>query len=174
MASNQRSWAPPDPVIVSPLMNPYPTYDPLLTPPTVALSELPKLPNGARPQSSLPESLQSTHILSTHVVTGAWPRCPGELFDPVQYEPPVPEGKEQRKARVAREFRDMQLKKRAAERRERLPERNEVLYNIFNRYRRKGQWEQDGITLLVTHAIGFPKEVRFMLLCSFGVCESPD
>lgn len=162
--ASKLSWAPPDPVIVSPLMNPYPTYDPLLTPPVVASSQLPQLPFGPRPQSSLPSALQATHVLSTHIVTGAWPRCPGELFEPAKHDPPAAETKEQRKGRVNREFRDMQIKKRAAERRERLPERNEVLYNVFNRYRRKGQWEQNGLTLVVTHAVGFPKEVRVFIM----------
>lgn len=164
-----RSWSPPEPLIVSPLMNFYPTYDPLLPPPTT--SALPTLPSGFRSQSSLPAALSSTHVLSTHIVTAAYPRCPGPLFSPAKHEPPANEGKAERKARVEREFQEMQTLKRAAERRERgLEERNEVLYNVFNRYKRKGEWLQDGLTLVVTHAVGFPKEVS--LSYSSGVLNS--
>lgn len=151
----------PNPEIISPKLNPYPTYDPILPPPSVAPLDLPKLPGGPRPQSSLPRPLQATHILTSHVVTAAWPRCRSALFAEADHMPPENETKEQRKARVNREFEDMTLKKRAAERRDQsgVPERNEVLYGVYNRYRRKGRWNPDGLTLIVTHAVGFPKEV---------------
>lgn len=158
-STNAQSWGLPEPLVVSPLMNPYPSYDPLLPPP-ISTSPLPTLPSGPRTQSSLPTALSKTHILSTHIVCAAFPRCPGPLFDPAAHEPPSNEGKAERKARVEREFQEMQSLKRAAERRERgLEAREEALYNVFNRYRRKGAWVPDGLTLVVTHAVGFPKEV---------------
>ena len=155
------SYPRPNPAIVSPKVNPYPTYDPILTPPLVAPIDLPELPHGPRPQSSLPKSLQATHVLSSHLVTAAWPRCRSELFVEADHVFPKNETKEQRKTRINREFDEMALKKRAAERRDQpgVPERKEVLYTVFNRYRRKGKWDPEGLTIIVTHAVGFPKEV---------------
>jgi len=159
------SYPRPNPAIISPRVNPYPTYDPILTPPLVGPLDLPELPHDPRPQSSLPKPLQATHILSTHIITAAWPRCRSELYVEANHSPPVNETKEQRKARVNREFQEMAVKKRAAERRDQLgvSERKEVLYTVYNRYRRKGKWDPEGLTLIVTHAVGFPKEVGALL-----------
>lgn len=147
-----------------PSMNPYPTYEPLLTPPYVADANLPRLPHGPRSQSSLPDALRRTHVLTSHIVTAAWPRVPSDLLVESEHVPPASESKEQRKARVESEFRSLSYKKRAQERRDvkGVPKREEVLYNVFNRYRRKGAWDRNGVTIVVTHAVGFPKEVCFV------------
>lgn len=154
-------YPPPNPVKIMPSVNPYPNYNPILTPPAVSPSDLPSLPHGPRPQSSLPPNLQKTHILSSHIVTAAWPRMPSELFVEADHQAPASETKEARKARVNGEFTALSRKKRAAERRDQhgVPARSEVLYNVFNRYRRKGTWDPSGLTIVVTHAVGFPKEV---------------
>ena len=158
---SSNSYARPNPLIRYPTVYPRKTYAPILTPPVVPLALLPSLPDGPREQSSLPPNLSATHALSTHLVTAAWPRTPSDLFIESEHEPPANESKQDRKARVKREHEYLTIKKRASERGETagVPERKEVLYSAFNRYRRKGPWVQGGLTLFVTHAVGFPKEV---------------
>ena len=159
--AKSNSYAPPNPLIRSPTVHPRQTYEPILTPPVVPSTLLPSLPDGPRQQSSLPPNLSATHVLSTHLVTAAWPRTPSDLFIELEHEPLANENKQDRKARVKREHQHLSTMKRASERGETkgVPKREEVLYSAFNRYRRKGPWLQDGLTLVVTHAVGFPKEV---------------
>jgi hypothetical protein len=153
-------YAPPNPILRSPTLNPTQTYAPILTPPVIPSALLPRLPYGPRDQSSLPGSLSATHVLSTHLVTAAWPRAPSELFIESEHEPPENESKQERKARVLHGHEYLKARREAFESRDKsVPERSEVLYSAFNRYRHKGPWLRNGLTLLVTHAVGFPKEV---------------
>lgn len=144
----------------------YPTTNPrtalpyLETPPVIPRSELPPLPGGPRPQSSLPEALSRTHTLSTHIITAAFPRVSANLYNEADYAPPPVESKEARKQRVKDVFEKISVTKRKYEAGASVgTPRREVLYNVFNRYARKGPLDPDGLTIIVTHAVGFPKEV---------------
>ncbi|KAF8316887.1 hypothetical protein DL93DRAFT_2134844 [Clavulina sp. PMI_390] len=156
------SYAPPEPPLLIPANPRNPSYVPLQYPPEIPASSLPNLPSAPRKQSSLPPALARNYKLTTHIVTAAWPRLPSQLFDPAAYEAPQGESRVERRARVNKVYDELDQSRILADRGEG-PERNEVLYNVVNRYRRKGKWVREGgeggITLFVTHAVGFPKEI---------------
>ncbi|KAF9509981.1 hypothetical protein BS47DRAFT_1396381 [Hydnum rufescens UP504] len=127
------TYPPPKPILRFPNTKSPLTYSPILTPPVVPYALLPTLPYGPSEQS-LPGSLSATHILSTHIIPAAWRRSPSDLFIESEHEPPQNESKQDRKARIG-------------------------IFRAFNMYRRKGPWLPVGLTLLVTHAVGFPKEI---------------
>ncbi|KAF8330805.1 uncharacterized protein EI90DRAFT_2921583 [Cantharellus anzutake] len=156
-------YPPPNPVHIWPkVYPPVPeTYAPLLNPPLALVGQLPKLPHGQRPQSSLPDAIGRTHVLSAHIAAAAWPRVNSELYVESQWAPPPNETKEERKARVKRhsEFLAQQSYDIDNGLVATWPKRSEVLYNAWNRYARKTQ-VPGGLTLIVTHAVGFPKEAK--------------
>lgn len=156
---------------VYPTTNPRRSHAPLETPPVIPRHQLPRLPSLPRTQTSLPQSLSQTHTLTTHIVTAAFPRTPSELLVRANYAPPPDESKQARKERVQNIYKTFSHKKRRQEKG--LPvgqPRREVLYNVFNRYARKGRMDPNGLTLVVTHAVGFPKEVGIIyiaFLCTY-------
>lgn len=162
----------PEQFIKSPSINPPKTYAPLLVPPPLKAAQFPQIPGGARSQSSLPTSLSATHVVSSHIVTAAWPRAPAELFVESAHEPPAFETKEQRKARVDGEYSAF-LARQQERAKPGVVAREEVLFSVFNRYRRKGLWDKNGLTLIVTHATGFPKEAS-RNFCIVGVTPTSD
>ncbi len=164
--TNLTPYPPPSPIHAWSTINPPvpTTYDPLLTPPLASIGQLPNLPQGQRPQSSLPDAIRTTHTVSTHIVTAAWPRTNSRLYVETEWAAPPNETKEQRKARVQRHTdylyqQGLDVDKGLVSTWEKRPE---VLYNAWNRYSRKTQ-VPGGLTLIVTHAVGFHKEVRWCL-----------
>lgn len=164
------SYTRPSSPIKSPSLNPYPSYDPILPPPLISPHELPSLPSAPRLQQSLPPTLQTYYSLSTHIVTAAWPRMPCELFDEAFRTGNIPPYGEEdgraKKLRVEKDRQELERKKMASERRDLagVPKREEVLYNVFNLYRRVERRSEKGLTLIVAHGIGFVKEVCPRLL----------
>lgn len=136
---------------------------PTVTPPRIPTHLLPSLPTPLRSQSSLPSRLRDTHSLSTHIVKAAWPRLPSHILDTAAHEPPLNETKAQRKARSKARFEEVSRKKAAQENETQglgdTAPRPELLFNTVNRYARKDAFHPEGLTIVVVHAIGFPKEV---------------
>ncbi|KAF8302072.1 hypothetical protein DL93DRAFT_2233650 [Clavulina sp. PMI_390] len=170
MTLPSNSYAPPEPPLLMPQNPRKPSYAPLEVPPEVPASSLPELPSPPRAKSSLPPALARDYKLTTHIVTAAWPRLPSQLYDPAAYEVPQNEGKAERRARVDQIYAKLDGSRILADRGEG-PARKEVLYNVLNRYRRKDRWIREGgergITLFVTHGVGFPKEASVVLRAAF-------
>jgi hypothetical protein len=115
----------------------------------------PNLPNPTVRASAL-----RGYGLTSHVVPAAYPRQPGNLPPKI----PQNETKEARKESVKQLAKNL-LDARLAERKgiKRADVQETALYNVFNRYvlTNKPKRGGDPITLLVLHANGFPKEVRY-------------
>ena len=107
--------------------------------------------------------------VSTHIVPAAYPRM--APYVPPSYLSPddvvAQEGKQAREDRAAR-LTDKLLKLNVEQKEGKFPPNkgeNRVLWNVLNRYRRKAPNSTSssnvkGVTLLLAHANGFPKEVR--------------
>ena len=158
---NLPSYPPPNPIITWPKINPPvpTTYAPLLPPPPASEGELPRLPRGQRLHSSLPDAIRKTYTLTTHIITAAWPRVNSELYVESRWAAPPNETKAGREARVKQhsEYLFQQSLDVVNGLVPTWPKRHEVLYSAWNRYARKTQ-VPGGLTLIVTHAVGFPKE----------------
>ena len=142
----------PPPKIVMPWVsvNPQPLAPLQPLPEHIVFPDLPGPPRNP--------AFNSTHSVTTHIIPAAYPRNPSSVW----IRPPLgAETQEQRDARVQKTIETISARKYAQERGEAVGEkRGEVLWNTVNRYFRTKPLPGRGITLLLFHGVGTPKEVR--------------
>ncbi|KAH8112353.1 Alpha/beta hydrolase family-domain-containing protein [Phellopilus nigrolimitatus] len=136
---------------------------PLREPPETLLLYPPVLPSEAVKRSKKTCPISEEFSLSTHLVPAAYPRTTPFLPLPERFASSYTTSKEERKAR-AQEVTEyiLSVKKRQSNGEITPDEReNRLLWNCVNRYARKDRTPKSkkSITLLLTHANGFPREI---------------
>ncbi|KAI0752708.1 alpha/beta-hydrolase [Daedaleopsis nitida] len=147
---NVSTFPPPEPFDL-PTCNPLPLL-PLETPP--AHNNPPALPSP--PRQSL---LDEWYTLSTHIVPAAYPRT--TPFVPIPALPQWTPNKDEFKASVAQTVGALLATKEDQWRGklDNLSRNRKPMWNCVNRYVRKGTNTRMGVTLFMSHANGFPKEI---------------